>query len=162
MPRNVLEKKQDAKSIIYGPLHAITYWKYEIRRNTTQLYLPKCQIYLLHRGYNGLGWCNQYRDQAVGWMTKKLKLRFTAEAQCVSHVQNIQTNTGAHQASYLVGCRGNVPSAKARHEADHSLIFSAKVMNCWSFAFTTSHIDRDKIYLYVFCVYNSIMQYRVD
>ena len=107
------------------------------QRNTTQLYLPNYHIcYIVYiRGWDGV--VNKKARLWADWQrncSSDLQLR-----QCVLHAQNIQTNTGAHQASYLVGCRGNVPSAKSRHETDHSPIFSAKVMNCWSYTSTTSH-----------------------
>jgi len=51
--------------------------------------------------------------------------------------RRVQTGSGAHPASYLVGTRGSFPGVKrSEREADYSPPSSAKVKNAWSYNFT--------------------------
>jgi hypothetical protein len=52
-------------------------------------------------------------------------VQFTAGAKDFSLLRSVQTDSGAHKASYLMGTGVKQPG----HEADHSLLSSAKVKN---------------------------------
>ena len=74
----------------------------------------------------------------------RLKCKFESQHE----LQNVQTKSGAHSASYSVGTRGSFSWVKQpRHEVNHSPPSSSRVRNEWSCT-TTSHIcpssiDRD-------------------
>jgi hypothetical protein len=65
---------------------------------------------------------------AMGWTTR---VRIPAGAINLSLLHSVQTDSGAHPASYPMGTRGSFPRVVKRPglEADHSPLSSAEIKN---------------------------------
>jgi hypothetical protein len=74
------------------------------------------------------------------WMAKGLEFE-PGQGQDLTPLHIIQTDSGAHPASYTVCTGGSFPGIKwPKYEAEHSLPTSAEVKNTWIYTSTPPYV----------------------